>query len=227
MPRLSTGLIIVGAYATKVRRALFALLSDRAKGDKEWSRRIAYSSAQLNRVLFELLVRKLKLDKGDVVRVRIEFDVDENSKEIRWKWNTLAVEAFRRVSQEDLNAALRDTISTAEQLAAIPRYSLVKLGSTIDGDVLYSLSLNGEDVGAIIVTPLEGGVLIKGGAVLSPTPATIKRSQLKLRGRTPEDAIMDALPGLLQEEQDQERASKIINELRSRLSPEITSSGKS
>lgn len=205
MPRLSTGLIIVGAYATKVRRALFALLSDKAKGDREWSRRIAYSSAQLNRVLFELLVRRLKLDKGDVVRVRIDFDVDESSKEVKWKWDTLTVEAFRRVSQEDLTAALRETISAAEQLAAIPRYSLVKLGSTIDGDVLYSLSLNGEDAGAIIVTPLEGGLLVKGGAVLLPTPATIRRSQLKLRGRSPEDVIMDSLPDLLQEEQDRER----------------------
>jgi len=50
VPRLSSGLVIAGAYATKVRRTLFAQLRDRTKADKEWAQKVAFASAQLNRI---------------------------------------------------------------------------------------------------------------------------------------------------------------------------------
>jgi hypothetical protein len=217
MPRLSTGFTIVGAYALKVRRALFAVLRDRVKQDKEWSRKVAYSSAMLNRVLYELLVRRLRLDKGDVVRVRIDFDVDDSSKEVVWRWDTMTVEVFRRLRDEELGPALKEVLANAESISALPRYSLVKLGTSIDGDVLYSLNLNGEEVGVIIVTPLQGGVLIKGGGAVKPTVASIKRSQVKLKGGSLEEAVAYVLPELLQEEDSEDKVRRIIEDLKSRL----------
>jgi hypothetical protein len=79
MVLLSSGLVIAGAYADKIRRTLFAQLRDYVKKDKEWGQKIAYAAAQLNRLLYTVLVEQLKVDKGDVVRIRIEYDVDETN----------------------------------------------------------------------------------------------------------------------------------------------------
>lgn len=221
MPRLSTGFTIVGAYAIKVRRALFAQLSDRVRQDRQWSRSIAYASAQLNRVLFELFVTRLRLDKGDVVRARIEFDLDEEKKNISWKWDTLTVDVYRRERPEVVEPALKEVVGMASQLAALVRYEVKPIGSTVDGDVVYSVMLEGREVGVIIVTSLGNSVLIKGGGVVEPSYAVVKRTRVRLGGLSPEEAIADSLPEVLQQEQDRERVVKIIEELRSRAARDV------
>lgn len=124
MPReLSTGLIIAGAYADKLRRTLFAQLRDMVKQDKEFAREVARASGEINRLLFTILVEKLEVDKGDVVRIRIQYDV-ENGR-IKWYYDTLRVEYFRRVSDEEVTKAVKEVLEkelkeVQEQYAGAP-----------------------------------------------------------------------------------------------------------
>jgi len=118
MPQLSSGLVIAGAYADKVRRVLFAQLRDEIKSGKIESRQVAYRAGELNRLLFEILVNKLKLDKGDVVRVRIEYELRNG--DIEWKLDTLRVEAFKRIPDEEVEKAVREVIETAKEVLARP-----------------------------------------------------------------------------------------------------------
>lgn len=70
-------------------------MSSYVKKDKEWSSKVAFYAGALNRALFTLLVEELKIDKLDAVRISIEYDVDETSKSINWKWNTLNIEIYK------------------------------------------------------------------------------------------------------------------------------------
>ena len=111
MATLSTGYIIVGAYADKLRRTLFAQLSDKLRNKEMESKEIARAAAEVNQRLFDILVNELKLDKGDVVRIRIDYDIENNS--IHWKYDTLRIEAFRKVSEEEIaNVLSRKLTST-------------------------------------------------------------------------------------------------------------------
>jgi len=124
MPREpSTGLIIAGAYADKLRRTLFAQLRDMVRQDKEFAREVARASGEINRLLFIILVEKLKVDKGDVVRIRVQYDV-ENGK-IKWYYDTLRVEYFKRVSDEEVAKAVKEILEeklkeVQEQYAIAP-----------------------------------------------------------------------------------------------------------
>ena len=109
MPReLSTGLVIAGAYADKLRRTLFAQLRDIVKQNKEFAKEIARASAEVNRMLFYILVDKLKADKGDVVRIRVQYDVEADK--IKWYYDTLRIEFFRRVPDEEVEKIVKETI---------------------------------------------------------------------------------------------------------------------
>jgi len=76
MPTLSTGLIIAGAYADKLRRTLFAQLSDRVKSGEIDSKEVARAAAEVNQLLFNIIVEDLKMNKGDVVRVRVDYEIE-------------------------------------------------------------------------------------------------------------------------------------------------------
>ena len=112
--RLSTGLVIAGAYADKVRRTLFA----QAKGLGVDAREVVRAAAELNRVLFKILVESLKLDKGDVVRVRIEYDVRDGR--IVWDYRSLQVEAFRRVPDEEVQRKVEETVGNLSEVLSAP-----------------------------------------------------------------------------------------------------------
>ncbi len=124
MPReLSTGLVIAGAYADKLRRTLFAQLRDLVKQNREFAREVARASGEINRLLFIVLVEKLGVDKGDVVRIRVQYDVEDGR--IKWYYDTLRVEYFKRVSDEEVMRAVREVISerlkeVQEQYAVAP-----------------------------------------------------------------------------------------------------------
>ncbi len=124
MPQeLSTGLVIAGAYADKLRRTLFAQLRDRVKQDREFAREVARASGEINRLLFIILVEKLKVDKGDVVRIRVQYDVEDNR--IKWYYDTLRIEYFKRVSDEEVAKAVKEVIEerlkeVQEQYAEAP-----------------------------------------------------------------------------------------------------------
>ncbi len=112
--RLSTGLVIAGAYADKVRRTLFA----QAKNLGVESREVVRASAELNRVLFEILVNNLKIDKGDVVRIRINYEV-KNGK-IEWIYDTLEIEAFRRIPDEEVSKIVKEAIGRVKEILKAP-----------------------------------------------------------------------------------------------------------
>jgi hypothetical protein len=121
----STGLVIAGAYADKVRRTLFAQLKDAIKQDKEFAREVARATAELNVVLYYILIEELKISKGDVVRVRINYRVDPG-KRVTWLYDTLRVEAFKRVPDESVEKVVNNVVSTRlnqilEKLRVAPR----------------------------------------------------------------------------------------------------------
>ncbi|RLF24864.1 MAG: DUF2258 domain-containing protein [Thermoprotei archaeon] len=112
MPRLSTGYIIAGAYANKVRRVLFAL----TKPLKVPSDAVVEASKNLNMKLLRIL-QECGIDKGDVVRIIIDFDIEDG--EITWKWDTLSIEYFKRVDLGDkpkkiLESLLKEEASPQE-----------------------------------------------------------------------------------------------------------------
>ncbi len=223
MPLLSSGLVIAGAYADKIRRTLFAQMRDYVKKDKEWSKRVAYAAAQLNRFLYTILVEELKIDKGDVVRVRIEYEIDEANKEIKWKWETLQLEAFRRIPQNEVDAIVKKFVAKAAEVAvAAVAYGVNKLGETFDGDIVYTITLGDKEVGAAIVTPVSDNLaVLKLGAVVEPTPAVFEKVRLDLQpGQTIEDALRKALSTVIQTARhtSYDEALKIVNTLREKVS---------
>ncbi|WP_070807832.1 DUF2258 domain-containing protein [Pyrodictium occultum] len=118
MPQLSTGLVIAGAYADKLRRVLFAQLRNDIKSGKIDSKQVARRAGELNRLLFEILVNKLHIDKGDAVRIRVEYEVRDG--DIEWKLDTLQMEAFRRIPDEEVRKAVLEVIEKAEHVLARP-----------------------------------------------------------------------------------------------------------
>lgn len=123
---LSSGLVIAGAYADKIRRTLFAQLKDLVKQDKEFAREVARATAELNVVLFNILVNELKIDKGDAVRVRVNYSVDPTTKRIVWDYDSLRVEAFKRIPDEHVARVIHETVKNKltqilESYRAAPR----------------------------------------------------------------------------------------------------------
>jgi len=107
---LSSGLVIAGAYADKVRRTLFAQLKDLMRQDKEFAREIARAAGELNAVLYRILVEEVKIEKGDVVRIRVNYRIDPGSKRIIWDYNTLSIEAFKRIPDEKVLEIVNDVV---------------------------------------------------------------------------------------------------------------------
>lgn len=207
--KLSSGLVIAGAYADKIRRTLFAQLRDMIKREEVESREVARAAAELNRLLYELFVNKLKLDKGDVVRVRVDYDVVEG--EIKWNLETLEVEAFRRIPDEEIKELLSEVVSRAEEIAeAEVEYEVEKKGETDLGDIVYSIKLEGEEVGAVIATPINGESLVR-GAVTRPVPVIIEKTKVQ--------DIKGELNRLIREGRNVEsgEAEKVIEEIKSLL----------
>lgn len=111
MPTLSTGLVIAGAYADKLRRTLFAQLSGKIKDGEVESGEVARAAAEINQLLFNILVKDLKIRKGDVVRIRVDYDIQDN--EVKWKKETLSLEVFRRVDDQEVANLVKRRISEA------------------------------------------------------------------------------------------------------------------
>jgi len=99
---LSTGLVIAGAYADKLRRTLFAQLRDLVKKNRDFAREVARAAGEMNRLIYIILVEELKSDKGDVVRIRVKYEVDTENWKITWKYNTLRIEYFKRYPDEEV-----------------------------------------------------------------------------------------------------------------------------
>ena len=213
--RLSSGYIIVGAYADKVRRTLFAQLRDRIKEGEIDSKSVAKAAADLNKLLYEIFVNKLRLDKGDVVRVMVEYDVEEG--EVKWNFDTLTVEVFKRVPEDEIRPAVEDAVRRLEELEVVeegPKLVIERAGETDLGDQVYFVNADGEFAGAIVVTPLNGEAIVR-GAVVKPTPLVIERTKIEV-----EESLEDTLIRVIEEkgkEVDEETAERIIEDIREML----------
>ncbi|BAN90640.1 DUF2258 domain-containing protein [Aeropyrum camini] len=213
MPTLRTGLVIAAGYADKVRRVLFAQLRDAIKSGELSNKDVAMAAGNLNRVLFELLVNKLKADKLDVVRIQIDYHVKDS--QIQFDFSTLRVELWRRVPEEEIAPVVEDFAKTAPKLLEEEiRFTVERVGETDVGDIVYRIMYRGSDVGALIVTPLNGEALVR-GAVVEPTPLVLKRTRVQVEPGDLDDFISDKVSQLFAEAQNVEKreAVKVVNEI--------------
>ncbi len=221
MPTLRSGLVLAAGYADKLRKTVFAQLKDYVKRDKEFANKIAYYIATLNRALFTLLVEELKVDKLDVVRITIEYDVDEVSKALTWKWDTLRVEIYKRIPPETFEETLKNFILRAPELAVgVVKFAIGKLGETLDGDLVYVIKVGEREVGAAIALQVDENIIVlKKAAVVEPIPAIFDKAKLELAGRSVEDALTEQLSKVVQVARhvSREDALEITNFIRSRV----------
>ncbi|MCS7093727.1 MAG: DUF2258 domain-containing protein [Candidatus Aenigmarchaeota archaeon] len=215
MAVLSTGFVIVGAYAKKIRKTLFAQFKDKIK-DKEIVGKLAYASAQLNKVIFEIVVNKLRLEKGDLVKIMIEYDFDENKKEIVWKFDKLKIFSFRRVPQEEIEKVVEEVV---EKLKEIKLYEVEKLGETVDEDLIFSVLKEGKEVGIIVTTKLdENSYLLKKVVVVDENPFEIEKVKIEVDGSLKEclSNIVN-LETSLRKNISKEDAKKLLEQLKKKL----------
>jgi len=219
MPTLRSGLVIAGAYADKLRRTAFAQLKSAIKEGTIKANEVAYYVAQLNKVLYRIFVDELKIDKGDVVRVSIDYDLEPGK--IIWKFDTLKIEAFRRVPDAQVDEIVKKVVSEAERImAAAVEYSIEKLGETEDGDLIYVLKLGDREVGAFEVVVIDAEMAyIKKGAAIEPSPMIIEKVKIMTEGRAIEDAIKENIAEFTRSARyvSREEASKLIDYIKSRI----------
>lgn len=109
---LRSGVVPAGAYANKIRRTLFAQLSQKIKSGEIEDKEVARAAGELNQLLYEAFVNKLALSKGDLVRVEIPYSV-ENGR-ISWDYSNLRVRAFREIGQEVVAKAIEEAVKAVE-----------------------------------------------------------------------------------------------------------------
>jgi hypothetical protein len=221
MPELRSGLVFAAGYADKLRRTLFAQLREYVKKDKEFAKQIAMYIGRLNGVLYRLFVEELKIDKLDVVRITISYEVDEVNKAIVWKWDTLKVEIYRRIPPETYIESLKKFIERAPALAVeAVKFTISKVGETFDGDVIYSIKIGEKEVGVLEIIPVdEDTIILKKAAVLEPVAAIFEKARLELRGKTIEDTLVEQLGRVMEVARhvDTAEALQVINAIRGRL----------
>ena len=219
MATLRSGLVIAGGYADKVRRTLFAQLRDKVKSGELSNSEVARAAGELNRFLFELLVNKLGVDKGDVVRISIDYDIEDST--IKWDYRTLQVQVWRRVPDEEVAKILEESVERAgEILAEEIRFEVEKLGETDTEDIVYEVRYGGKPVGALLVTPLDGEIIVR-GAVSEPTPLHLKRTRIE-GVEDPDEYIKNNISAIMQKADNVERreAERVVREISSFLKPE-------
>lgn len=203
---MSTGLILVSGYAHKIRRTMFAQLKDMVKSGEVSNKEVAYKTGILNKILFEVLVGKLQLDKHDVVRIRIDYEVENG--EIKWDYDTIQIEVWKRsddLAEKAVNEFKR--LLEQEQFMREAGYTLSKIGTTPLGEDVYAIEREGERIGVIKVMPLNDNLIVA-GVILEPAR--------KIRTVIPTPENMEtALPTILSRgtEIPEEEAKKILEEI--------------
>jgi len=191
MPTLRSGLVIAGAYADKLRRTAFAQLKNVIKDGVVKAGDVAYRVAQLNKVLYRIFVDELKVNKGDVVRVTIDYEVKPGV--IEWKFDTLKIEVFKRVPDEEVENVVKSVVEKAAAIMeSAVRYTFEKIGETEDGDLLYVMKLDEREVGAFEVVPINEEIAyVKKGAALEPNPVIVEKLKIMTEGRSIDEALRE------------------------------------
>ncbi len=245
MPQLSTGLVIAGAYADKVRRVAFAQLREELRKGSISSDVVVRRTAELNRLLYDILVNRLRLDKGDVVRIRVEYEVEGG--DLRWKLDTLQVEAFRRVPDEEVRRAVEETVRAAREVLAAPPTaeerawieeraaeerpaaewrptpdvvaSVAVVGETASGEKVAAITNSrGATAGMAVLRPADGGTEVE--VILVPAENEAYATEFRV-GKAPDELGEEELRKLLLERPyrriDVEEARAAIMEKRRQL----------
>jgi len=214
MATLRSGLVIAGGYADKVRRVLFAQLKDQIKSGELDSKEVARAAGELNRLLFEILVSKLQVDKGDVVRITVDYEVENGN--IKWKLDTLKVEVWRRMPDEEIEPALKSIVEKAEEIVTTAiEFTLKKVGKTDTDDIVYAIIYDDREVGALLATPINGKAIIR-GAVVEPTPLVLKKNIVEYENDLDEyltQNIVQIMKGA--ENVERREAERVVREIRS------------
>ena len=240
MPQLSTGFIIAGAYADKVRKVAFAQLRDELRRGNIDAQTIVRRTAELNRLLYDILVNRLRVDKGDVVRIRIEYEV--SNRDIVWKLDTLQIEVFRRVPDDEVRKAVEETVKAAEKVLAAPPTaeerewtgekaappwrpsedlvaSAVFIGETEEGEKIAAIYNNrGEGAGIAIVRPTNGSAAVK--VVLIPSTREAYLAETVVHEpveNIDEDRLKQLVVSLQYSRIDVKEAQRIIREEKDKL----------
>lgn len=189
MPTLTSGLVLAGGYAKKLKKVIFTQLSSDIKAGIISSEDVALSIAELNSILYRILVEKLRVDKGDVVRIRIDYSIDTlgslygSRRKLVWHPETLSIEVFRRDSSAA--EALKNNVEAfwSEASRQIARYAVRRARDTSYGSTVYEIMLNDEVVGYVDAYKIaKDEILLLDGVVLKPTPAIIKKARLQISG---------------------------------------------
>ncbi len=212
MPTLNTGLVIVGAYADKVRRTLFAQLKDKIKAKEIDSKTVAKASGDLNKLLYEIFVNRLKLDKGDVVRIVVDYDVENG--EVVWNLESLRVEVFKRLAEEEYADIIKESVKRIEELEEVEevRMRIERVGETDLGDIIYEVRVGDEKVGALVLTPLNGEGIVR-GALIKPNPVVIERTKVVMENLEEELLKVVEEKGKVVSEEEAEKIVREIEEM--------------
>lgn len=110
-----TGVVLAGVYADKIRKALFAQLSQKIKSGEVDSKEIARAAGEINSLLYDVFVRYLALSKGDLVRIEAPYSLKEGK--INWEYSGLKVRAFREIGREVVAKAVEEALKTKAEAA--------------------------------------------------------------------------------------------------------------
>jgi len=103
-----TGVVLAGAYADKLRRTLFAQLSQKIKSGALDPKEVARAAGEINSLLYEVFVKHLALSKGDLVRIEVPYSLKGGR--ITWDLSGLKVRAFREIGQEVVAKAIEEVL---------------------------------------------------------------------------------------------------------------------
>ncbi|MEM5827932.1 MAG: DUF2258 domain-containing protein [Candidatus Aenigmatarchaeota archaeon] len=214
MPTLRSGAVIVGAYATKIRKTLFAQLRDKVKSKEMSGQEVARAAGEINKMLYVLFVEKLRLDKGDVVRVTIDYDVTPEN-QIVWNYQTLKVEAYRKVPEDEVNRYLNEILEGIQKVSQlnVEEYVIEKVRETKLGDIIFDIKRDKKIVGILIATNIDDEVIVR-GAIKNP-PFLIKKQKIKFE-ESIENSVAKNFHNLLRGAipTSEEEAEKTIKEIR-------------
>lgn len=209
MPVLRSGVVSSAGYARKLRKALFAQTSALIKQGTLKQEDVARASAELNSILYDILVEKMKVARDNVVRISIEYEVEGG--QIVWKMDSLKIELWQKVPEEEVERRLRKALQRAEEVT----YELKILAETEGGDLVFVVTAKDSEVGAFLVTPLDSNQFVVRGALLEPRPTLVKRTIMSLKKPVQELAYED-LKAVIDRgvECSEEEAEKVIREIK-------------
>ncbi len=101
---IRTGYVSAGGYAYKVRRVLFAQLKHLVQAGRVDAKEVARAAGYLNTLLYHLVVEQMGFTKSDVLRITVSYNVRNGV--IEWDLDSLRVEMYRRVEDEQVSKAL-------------------------------------------------------------------------------------------------------------------------